>query len=223
MATDAGLAETRQRLLSAALEVFAERGYRAATFKEICGRAGTNTAAINYHFRDKLHLYLAVIEQGLAELQRRSEILEADPATPPRQRLRQFIAAVFRRLLGRESPGALLRLMAGEMVEPTAGLEVILQRAFLPAFKHLCGIIAELSGRTPEDPVTKDCALSVFGQCIFFYHARPIISKVQYPKYDVPVIEHLIEHTIRFVEAGIRVAAGRKAVSPGSAQIEYAS
>ena len=64
MATDAGLAETRQRLLSAALEVFAERGYRAATFKEICGRAGTNTAAINYHFRDKLHLYLAVIEQG---------------------------------------------------------------------------------------------------------------------------------------------------------------
>jgi len=222
MATDARLAETRQRLLSAALEVFAERGYRAATFKEICSKAGTNTGAINYHFRDKLHLYLAVIEQGLAELQRRSEIMEADPATPPTQRLRQFIAAVFRNLLGRESPSALLRLMAVEMVEPTAGLEVILRRAFLPAFKQLCGIIAELSGRTLDDPVTEDCALSVFGQCIFFYHARPIISKVRYPKYDVPVIEHLIEHTVRFVEAGIRVVAGQKAVTLGNAQIECA-
>ncbi len=223
MAGDAGFAETRGRLLSAALEVFAERGYRAATFKEICGRAGTNPAAINYHFRDKLHLYLAVIEQGLAELQRRSDILDDDPTAPPRQRLRHFIGAVFRRLIGQESPSALLRLMACEMVEPTAGLDVIIQHAFLPAFEHLCGIIADLSGRRPDDPITKDCVLSVFGQCVFFHHARPIISKIKYPKYDLPVLEHLIEHTFRFVEAGIRAVAGQEAVRFGTAQIECTS
>ena len=47
---------TRQRVLEAAGEVFAERGFRAATVREICQRAKANLAAVNYHFGDKERL-----------------------------------------------------------------------------------------------------------------------------------------------------------------------
>src|SRR5579871_3621280 len=58
--------ETRRRLLEAAGEVFADRGFHAATIKEITDRAGASLASVNYHFTDKAELYAAVLRK-LAE------------------------------------------------------------------------------------------------------------------------------------------------------------
>src|ERR687891_2210622 len=52
---------TEKRLLEAAGEIFAEYGYRAATVRQICEKAGANIAAVNYYFGDKEGLYLAVL------------------------------------------------------------------------------------------------------------------------------------------------------------------
>lgn len=45
--------DTKERVLAAALEVFAERGYQAATVEEIAERAGMTKGAVYYWFRDK--------------------------------------------------------------------------------------------------------------------------------------------------------------------------
>ncbi len=52
--------ETKQRILAAALNVFAEQGYNAATLREITSAAGVNIAAVNYHFGSKQALMRAV-------------------------------------------------------------------------------------------------------------------------------------------------------------------
>ncbi len=64
MTNDQGsVAVTREKLVEAAAQVFAEVGFEAATVREICSRAGTNGAAVNYHFGDKLGLYTEVLKR----------------------------------------------------------------------------------------------------------------------------------------------------------------
>ena len=59
---------TRTELLEAAGQVFAEKGFHRATGKEICERAGTNAAAVNYYFGGMEGLYAAVIEEAHSRL-----------------------------------------------------------------------------------------------------------------------------------------------------------
>ena len=59
-------ATTRRRLLEVAGEVFGEQGFDRATGKEICRRAGVNTAGVNYHFGGMEGLYVAVVAKRMA-------------------------------------------------------------------------------------------------------------------------------------------------------------
>ncbi len=59
-----GGAETRQRLVESALEVFAERGYHAATLSEIAAGAGLTTGAVYSTFGSKKALLVAVCQRA---------------------------------------------------------------------------------------------------------------------------------------------------------------
>lgn len=59
-------AETQTRLLAAAREVFAERGYHAASLEAISERAGCSKGAVYHHFESKEGLLLALLDQQYA-------------------------------------------------------------------------------------------------------------------------------------------------------------
>ena len=54
----------RGKILAAARELFAEKGYRDTTVREIARKAGANGAAVNYYFRSKDALYEAVFDEA---------------------------------------------------------------------------------------------------------------------------------------------------------------
>src|SRR5436305_15291656 len=94
-------AETRQRLIEAAGEIFAEQGRAAARVRDICDRAGTNIAAINYHFGDKTSLYLECLRHARRYLLSKYPIDVAKPGNgTPEQRLRAYVQTLLRRFLG---------------------------------------------------------------------------------------------------------------------------
>ena len=79
-------ATTRERILAAAAEVFAERGYEGAAVSDIARRAGFTTGAIYGRFRDKAELLLEVV-RGVLESQQEAAVLAAsagEDGVPPR-------------------------------------------------------------------------------------------------------------------------------------------
>jgi AcrR family transcriptional regulator len=67
--------ERRERLLSAALELFSRQGFAGTTTKQIAHRAGVTEAIVFRHFPNKQELYWAVIEQQCALRDGRTEAL----------------------------------------------------------------------------------------------------------------------------------------------------
>ncbi len=62
MAKKNSAADMHERILESALEVFSDKGYSAATIRDISNRAGCNTVTIFRHFEDKMTLFLQVVE-----------------------------------------------------------------------------------------------------------------------------------------------------------------
>jgi AcrR family transcriptional regulator len=75
--------ETRSRLLLAALDSFAERGYDATGVAEICQRAGVSKGAFYHHFASKQALFVALLDQWLAVLDGQMARSRSPGATAP--------------------------------------------------------------------------------------------------------------------------------------------
>lgn len=69
---------TREALLAAARELFAERGYAATAIDEIVARAGVTKGAFYHHFAGKQVLFLSVFEAVKKELSRAAFIIHRD-------------------------------------------------------------------------------------------------------------------------------------------------
>ncbi len=91
--------DRRQQILEAALSVFAEQGFEAATNKEITERAGVNQGLIYFYFESKADVFFAAFEYHarlvMAQLDAVfAEVRDEDPATGFGQLLKQIVAVL---------------------------------------------------------------------------------------------------------------------------------
>src|SRR5512141_961059 len=88
--------DTRTSILDAAEQEFADRGFGAASLRQIIARAGVNAAAVHYHFGSKEELISAVFERRIAALTvERLKLLDACEAQSRggRPQLEQLVEA----------------------------------------------------------------------------------------------------------------------------------
>ena len=114
--------------------------------------------------------------------------------------------------------------MAREMVEPTRALDGMIEEFVRPAAERLRGIIRRLLGARADDETVRLACMSVVGQCLFYHHGRPAITRL-FPEqhYDAPNIERLATHITAFSLAALqhrpaRPSAARAAGSRGAAR-----
>ena len=198
--TNTARTETRQRLLEAAGEVFAERGFRDATIREICRRARANLAAVNYHFGDKQRLYAAVMEYAHACALEKYPLARGEVSdTPAAERLETFVRYLLLSVFDQGAPAWLGKLMAREMIEPTSALDTLVEVIILPMARQLGAIVRELLGPAATDEQVHRCQMSIIGQCLHYRNARPVIERLfpeqQYAPQD---IARMADHITRF-------------------------
>jgi len=206
---------TRNRLLSAAGEVFAEHGFKNATIREICKKAGANVAAINYHFGDKKKLYAEVLRFAHACASEKHPADEGLPANAaPEQRLRAFIVSSIRRVFDEGRPAWHGKLTAQEIIEPTAALNYLVQHEIRPRQQQLFAIIQDILGGKAGEATLRHASQSIIGQCIFYHHARPMIERI-FPQqsFDAKGVEERAEMIYQFSLAALRGMKSKQKVN----------
>ncbi|MFL6710912.1 MAG: CerR family C-terminal domain-containing protein [Massilia sp.] len=111
-------AQSRERLLKAAMRLFAAQGFATTSTREIAQAAGTNIAAISYYFGDKAGLYRATFRE-MSPCTPDAVAAFTDPALPLRDMLALFYAMLLGQLKQGEQAQVGMRLWFREMLEPT--------------------------------------------------------------------------------------------------------
>jgi len=202
--------DTKERILEEACKVFAEKGYRDATHAEICGRAHTNAAAVNYYFESKEALSKAAFEH-LADKAANLYPLDGGlpPTAAPVDRLRAFIHAHLSRMFDPERLGNLHRIRMAEMFDPTGLLAKLLEQKLAEDRDHILRALGELLGPSSTERDVIWCELSVVGQCFMASPGPGGRGPRLLFGLDAGEVERLTEHILAFSLAGI--AAIRRA------------
>jgi TetR/AcrR family transcriptional regulator, regulator of cefoperazone and chloramphenicol sensitivity len=200
------VADTRERLLEAAGQVFSEAGFRAATVREIVTRAGgANIAAVNYHFRDKEGLYAAVLEHfSRAAVAKYPPGGGLPPGAPPEAQLHAFVRALLLRIFDKGQQSIHGKLMAWEMIEPTRALDRIVEQMIRPMYGRLCAIIKTLAGPRASLSSIERSAKSVVGQCLFYKHCAPVLERLEGRRAEAKDVDALAAHIVAFSLRGVR-------------------
>lgn len=206
--SDSSVDPTKDRILSAAGRVFAERGFREATVREICQAAQVNLAAVNYHFGDKERLYIESVKRAHRARFDKMPMPNWSAATTAAEKLHDFIYTFLCRVLGDDEQDWQGQLMLRELAQPTAACEELVREYIRPHFALLLSIINELVPTTTSEIERHQIGFSVVGQCLHYRIAQPIVRLlVPSEEYEQYRPARLAEHISRWTLAALGVAA----------------
>jgi TetR/AcrR family transcriptional regulator, regulator of cefoperazone and chloramphenicol sensitivity len=192
---------TRLHILETAGQLFAERGFAEATSKEICTRAGTNMAAINYHFNGRDGLYEAVLIEAHRQLVSIDELVSlASVQTDPRLKLRAFLTHLVELGSQPKAPWG-FRVVLREALSPSPAMPVMIQRAVLPKAKLLRGLIGEIMALPGDHPTVQRALLFTVLPCIVMMVAPKDLGNKVLPA--LKDTQALADDLMRYVFAGI--------------------
>ena len=202
--------ETRDRLLKAAERLFADRGFKKVTVREICRAARANVAAVNYHFGDKLGLYRVVMQSAIDAMRATNDAArQAGTGHTAEEQLRRYIVIFVHRVLG-SGRDTVHKLINREMHDPTPALDTLVEQGVRPRVEYLSSLIAEIMECAPSDPRVLRCVASIQAQSIA-YLPNPITARLGLTfKPTAAHLDELAAHIAEFSLAGVR-AVGRAA------------
>ncbi|MCU0757793.1 MAG: CerR family C-terminal domain-containing protein [Steroidobacteraceae bacterium] len=194
--------DVRRRLLDAASEEFAAKGYEGATVRDIVARAHANLNSINYYFGSKQELYVEVMryQVALSDAAHPRVPREPRPGEDPATALRSAVRRMVTFLL---DPNSLLpRLYALELVNPSPAFE----SASSPDVEQsaLSAAVRALLGPGADPKLVARCVRTIYSQCAYYMFVRKVLPKVD-PGFvaDERTIEELTHHITEFSLGGL--------------------
>ena len=168
-------AETRSRILDAALREFSAHGLAGARTEQIATAANVNKALIYYHFGSKENLYIAAVELIAGKIHDQSMAVYLREATPGERLLRTALEH-FDRILAQ---GEFQSLMQQEMMRMHKGesgaLPILVKRAFAPLQAMYKATVMEgIASGELIDVDWMQIQLSALGANVFYFLSAPV-------------------------------------------------
>ena len=129
VATAEGLT-TAERILDAAEDLFAEKGYSATSLGDVADRVGIRSPSLYNHFRNKEALYEAVLDRLLTDFSAPLEELDSGPVTY--ERVFQWLETIVRQHHGNPN---LARLLQHAALSGGPHTNELIDRLFRPMFQ----------------------------------------------------------------------------------------
>lgn len=201
--------ETRDRILSVAERLFAQRGYEATSVRDITAEAGCNVAAVNYHFGGKENLYVETFRGLLGELRDlrirriRSDMAEAGDAATLELFVGSMANAFLEPFVDEGRGRVLLAFVSREMVDRHLPEGVFFDEFIRPLVDVA---LEQLNTVGPElDPMTaRLCLMSLVGQLLHVLRARVMFSSGASGGLIPRDLKSHVDHVVRFTVGGIR-------------------
>lgn len=196
--------ETRWRLLQAAMEVFAEVGYHAATTREICKRAEVNLASIHYYYGDKAELYREVFRLPFLNECNAFNKLDISQVSLT-EGLHAFYQWFFPSFGEDPMLQFFLRLHAREEAEPSGVLGDAMVQAFRPNHERMQALLCREFGLKKADTEVDRLVFALLGLATVYFHGRTAISDlaphlVDGQKARETMVERLVGYGVVLVE-----------------------
>jgi AcrR family transcriptional regulator len=199
--------DARQRLIEAATEVFAQKGYAEASTREICRLAGANVAAIHYYFGDKASLYREIFRPARAVLQL-PESWER-PDTPLREALVHFYRHLLQFTYALPRAQFMRMLFVREQLQPTGVLSEGPTEILLPFHERVVQFATARCGASHADLALRQLAFGLVGLAMVLLVERSTVEQVAPGLLGEPAA---VEATVqRLADSGVALFAAERA------------
>jgi len=205
--------QSRERLMRAALQLFAQQGYSKTSTREIAEAAGTNLAAISYYFGDKAGLYRAVFfeMQGKPE----DEIARyAGRELTLRQALHGLYTGFVEPLREGDVARLCMKLHAREILEPSGLWQQEIKEGILPMHEALVQVLCRHLGLRQPDAEARRLALCLAGMGVHLHVCTDVIETIEPALLHGPsAFEHWLERLVMYGEALVGAEVQRRAAT----------
>ncbi len=162
---------TRQKILHAAGDLFAQFGFADTTNKAIAAKAQVDLASINYHFGNRAGLYqqtLVCAHRQIINIDELKAIVQA--AQTPQQKLTRFIELLCSKMLSHHSWQA--QILAREVLAPSSSLAVLVDEEIQPKMALIKQLLSEVADVPPHAPQLMPCLVNVVAPCLMLLVSR---------------------------------------------------
>ena len=204
-------AEARNRLLDAALGLFAEKGFAKTSTREIALAAQVNIASISYYFGDKAGLYRAVFSDPRCNPNVSPESV-ADASLSLREALHRVMGSFLEPLKQGQLIQHCMKLHFREMLEPTGVWQEEIDCNITPAHGALVEVLCRhLALETPDDDIHR-LAFSISGLGVMLHIGSDVVTAVR-PQFlaSHAALDHYCECLVTYAMDMVEGEARRRA------------
>lgn len=195
--------DTKERLLQAAIKVFAVHGFEGASTRMLVKEAEVNISAIPYYFGGKEGLYEEVIRYIIAMIQNEKgekaleirQALDSGSLTQAKAKglLHEFIAGFAEFLLSNRASPYIAQIMIREQMLPSPVFNILYKDMMQPMHSTLTRLVAYLTNLPADSDEAILCTHTIFGQlAIFKTHKEFMLRRMGWKQYGTAEAQAII-------------------------------